>query len=129
MPNQTETSSARIQTAGQSVLPPVEVHYCGFQKYESPDLPIAMACAPPPVSPFDKHRHYFKDTSHLQSIDVYRVISLFGVTDPCIGHALKKLLVAGGRGAGKGVGTDIQEAIDSLLRYQEMQRENEEATK
>lgn len=74
------------------------------------------------------HNHYFKDVAHLDSIDVYRVLSLFNVTDPCIQHAVKKLLVAGGRGAGKDINKDIQEAIDSLARYQEIVREDANTT-
>jgi hypothetical protein len=74
-----------------------------------------------------KHDHYKKDVSHLHTLDVYRVIGLFKVTDPCIQHAVKKLLVAGGRGAGKDFDKDIQEAIDSLQRLQEMR--NEDAAK
>lgn len=70
-----------------------------------------------------EHNHYFKDVSGLDSIDVYRVLQLFNVTDPCIQHAVKKLLVAGGRGAGKDIGRDIKEAIDSLERWQEMREE------
>jgi hypothetical protein len=70
------------------------------------------------------HNHYFKNVAKLKYIDVYRVLSLFNVTDPCIQHAVKKLLVAGGRGAGKDVSKDIQESIDSLVRWQEMQKEN-----
>jgi hypothetical protein len=72
----------------------------------------------------NKHNHYYKDVSKLQSIDVYRVLSLFNVSDPCIQHATKKLLVAGGRGAGKDITQDIQEAIDSLERWKEMQIES-----
>ncbi len=72
-----------------------------------------------------KHRHYFKDVSHLDEIDVYRVIDLFGVTDGAIQHALKKLLVTGGRGGGKGTVTDMQDAIDSLSRGLDMIAENE----
>lgn len=71
-----------------------------------------------------KHNHYHKSVKGLEYIDVYRVIRLFNVTDPCMQHALKKLLVAGGRGAGKDVHEDIQEAIDSLKRWQEMQTED-----
>jgi hypothetical protein len=71
-----------------------------------------------------KHNHYFKDVTKLDFIDVYRVLSLFNVTDPCIQHAIKKLLVAGGRGAGKDINKDIQESIDSLIRWQDMQKEN-----
>ena len=60
------------------------------------------------------HNHYFKDVTKLQYIDVYRVLGLFSVTDPSIAHAVKKLLVAGGRGAGKSIDKDIQEAIDVM---------------
>lgn len=70
------------------------------------------------------HSHYFKDVSHLDTIDVYRVLALFAVNDPCIQHAVKKLLVAGGRGAGKDISRDIKEAIDSLQRWQDMRRED-----
>lgn len=73
--------------------------------------------------PSKKHSHYFKDVSKLDTIDVYRVLDLFSVADPCIQHAVKKLLVAGGRGA-KDLDKDIQEAIDTLQRFQEMRREN-----
>lgn len=72
-----------------------------------------------------KHNHYHKDVSHLDFIDVYRVLDLYGVSDAAIGHAIKKLLVAGGRGA-KDIHKDIQEAIDSLTRYQNMQLENDD---
>lgn len=75
----------------------------------------------------NKHPHYHKDVRHLETIDVYRVLALFNVADPCIQHAVKKLLVAGGRGAGKDVSKDIQEAIDSLQRWQEMGAEDKQA--
>lgn len=71
------------------------------------------------------HNHYFKDVSKLEYVDVYRVLQLFNVTDPCIQHAIKKLLVAGGRGAGKDISRDIQEAVDSLVRWNEMRQEEQ----
>lgn len=71
-----------------------------------------------------RHSHYHKSVHGLSYVDVYRVLSLFSVTDPCIQHAVKKLLVAGGRGAGKDISRDVQEAIDSLRRWQEMQNED-----
>ena len=71
-----------------------------------------------------KHSHYHKDVKHLDSIDVYRVLDLFKVADPCLQHAIKKLLVAGGRGAGKDFDKDVQEAIDSLERLKEMRSED-----
>lgn len=73
--------------------------------------------------PERKHSHYFKDVSNLQKIDIYRVLDLYEVTDPCVQHAVKKLLVAGKRGA-KDKPKDIQEAIDTLTRWQDMQGEN-----
>lgn len=68
------------------------------------------------------HDHYKKDVTGLKFVDVYRVCKLFNVTDPCIQHAVKKLLCAGQRGA-KSESQDVQEAIDTLKRYQEMQGE------
>lgn len=59
------------------------------------------------------------------SVDVYRVLLLFGVTDPCLQHALKKVLCAGGRGA-KDAEKDVREAIASLQRWLEMRKEEGE---
>jgi len=72
----------------------------------------------------NKHAHYYKNVEHLDTIDVYRVLELFNVTDPCLQHAIKKLLVAGGRGAGKDNVRDIEEAKDSLKRYLQMRDED-----
>lgn len=69
------------------------------------------------------HDHYFKDVSNLKHIDVYRVLILFGVTDPCLQHATKKLLCAGNRGV-KDELKDVQEAIASLTRYLEIKTED-----
>ena len=69
-----------------------------------------------------KHSHYFKAVP-FDYVDIYRVLELFAVTDPCLQHAVKKLLVAGGRGAGKDIGRDVQEAIDTLNRWVEMRAE------
>lgn len=72
-----------------------------------------------------KHSHYFKPVAGLEHIDVYRTLLLFGVTDPCLQHAIKKLLVAGGRGA-KDIGQDVQEAIDTLERWKTMRQEEDQ---
>ena len=69
------------------------------------------------------HDHYFKDVSNLKYIDVYRVLLLFLVTDPCLLHAVKKLLCAGNRGV-KDELKDVQEAITSLTRYLEIKTED-----
>lgn len=72
----------------------------------------------------EKHPHYHKNVAHLDNIDVYRVLERFNVTSPTIQHAVKKLLVAGGRGAGKDQRKDVEEAIDSLHRFCEMYNED-----
>lgn len=72
-----------------------------------------------------KHGHYFKSVQGLDGVDVYRVLELFEVSNPSIAHAIKKLMVAGGRGAGKDIRQDVQEAIDSLTRWQEMRAEDQ----
>ena len=71
-----------------------------------------------------KHNHYFKDVSNLKFIDVYRVLDLFNVVNPCVQHAIKKLLCAGQRGV-KDERKDIEEAVSSLVRCLEMQTEDE----
>ena len=70
-----------------------------------------------------KYPHYFKSVSHLETVDVYRVLSLFQVNDPCLQHAIKKLLCAGDRGD-KSMIKDITEARDSLNRHLEMLQED-----
>ena len=70
------------------------------------------------------HNHYFKDVSHIENVDVYRVIDLFQVVNPCHQHAIKKILCCGQRGA-KDAAKDTQEAIDSLKRALEMMREDD----
>lgn len=72
-----------------------------------------------------KHSHYKKDVSGLNMIDIYRVLSLFEVESHAVGHAIKKLMMAGKRGA-KDYGQDIQEAIDSLNRELQMIAEDGE---
>ena len=69
-----------------------------------------------------KHSHYFKDVSKLDKIDVYSVLALFEVTDPCIQHAVKKLLCTGNRGH-KDFNKDVQDSIDSLQRCLELRKE------
>ena len=71
----------------------------------------------------ENHNHYFKPCPY-DTLDVYRVISIFGVTDPCIQHALKKLLCSGVRGH-KDQEKDIQDVIDTLERWKEMRYEDD----
>ena len=52
-------------------------------------------------------------------IDIYRILRLYEVTDPCIQHAVKKLLCAGKRGS-KNYYQDIEEARLTLERFGQM---------
>lgn len=74
----------------------------------------------------ENHNHYFKPCPY-DTLDVYRVINIFGVTDPCIQHALKKLLCSGVRGH-KDQTKDIQDVIDTLERWKEMRYEDDKIT-
>ena len=71
----------------------------------------------------NEYKHYQKSVEHLKWIDVYRVLDLFGVSNPCLQHAVKKLLCAGNRGV-KDELKDVQEAIASLTRYLEIKTED-----
>ena len=68
--------------------------------------------------------HYFKDVSKLKSVDIYRVLNLFDVRSHAVGHAIKKLLCAGKRGA-KDYRQDLLEAKASIDRELEMMDEEE----
>ena len=74
----------------------------------------------------ENHNHYFKPCPY-DTLDVYRVISIFGVSDPCIQHALKKLLCSGVRGH-KDQSKDIQDVIDTLERWKQMREEDDKIT-
>jgi hypothetical protein len=112
----------------------------------SPDECAAMA--PPgvtsePVSPAEgptagpitgfnvkkerKHSHYFKPCP-FNELDIYRLILILEIVDPCLQHAFKKIALAGGR-RHKSIEKDVQEAIDTLERWKEMREEEREATK
>ena len=59
--------------------------------------------------------HYFKDVQALKAVDIYRVLNLFDVRSHAVGHAIKKLLCAGKRGA-KDYRQDLIEAKASIDR-------------
>ena len=66
-----------------------------------------------------QHNHYFKDVSGLSEIDVYMVLKLFNVTDPCLQHIAKKMLSAGQRGH-KVFKKDLQDILDTAKRAVEI---------
>lgn len=71
-----------------------------------------------------KYSHYFREVQKgVTHIDIYRLLAMFGVTDNALGHAIKKLIVPGLRGA-KDVCKDVTEARDTLNRWLEMAQED-----
>ena len=66
---------------------------------------------------------YIDDISKYNKLDIYRILKLYEGSDPCLQHAIKKLLCAGKRGVKNQI-QDINEAILSLKRFVEMQGED-----
>ena len=66
---------------------------------------------------------YIVDISKYNKLDIYRILKLYEVSDPCLQHAIKKLLCAGKRGQ-KTFLQDVNEAMQSLQRFLEMQGED-----
>ena len=69
-----------------------------------------------------QYPHYYKDVRHLSVIDVYQVCDLWEISDSsgALQHAIKKLLVSGGRSGGKNRDTDIDEAVKTIQRHQRL---------
>ena len=67
---------------------------------------------------------YIVDISKYNKLDIYRILKLYEVSDPCLQHSIKKLLCAGKRGGAKNFLQDVNEAILSLKRLLEMQGED-----
>lgn len=77
----------------------------------------------------EKYSDYYKDVRHLDYIDVYRTVDLFGCEKHGhpISHAAKKLLLSGVRTGGKDVEDDVREAVDTLNRWLQMREEDRNA--
>lgn len=118
----TEDQMHRCASPPTDLLPPLLLPITNELGMPTPQPPLGGQIPSDGVVK-QKHSHYYKDVANLDFIDVYRVLQLFNVTDPCIQHAVKKLLVAGGRGAGKDITKDVHEAMDSLARFLEMRDE------
>lgn len=78
------------------------------------------------AKPKRKHGHYFKDVSFLKDMDIYALCKVFGVKDDSGAkhHAIKKIVCSGNRGAKDEI-QDIQEAIDTLVRFIDLKHEFE----
>jgi hypothetical protein len=83
-----------------------------------------MTQEPPATQPTDrgeKYRRTIRETLKDRvceieiTVDVYDVLSAFNITCPATQHAIKKLLLPGGRGAKDKI-RDLQEAAVSIQR-------------
>jgi hypothetical protein len=63
--------------------------------------------------------HYFREVTNVTHVDVYWLLRAWDVSDPCVQHAVKKLIAAGRRGAKDKV-KDLKEAKDSIVRALEL---------
>lgn len=87
------------------------------------DEEIDYSDIPPLTDEVEIPNKYLREYPY-DTIDIYRVLQVYEVTDPCIQHAVKKLLCAGKRGY-KEVEKDVSEAIQSLQRWEEMRKEED----
>lgn len=71
-----------------------------------------------------KHGHYFRDVTHLTTLDFYRLVELFDIRDGAVQHILKKCLAVGERGH-KDLRHDLQDMIDTAQRKLDMLREDD----
>ena len=60
------------------------------------------------------HKEFTNRMIATKTADVYDVLNMFSVTCPMVQHALKKLLVTGGRSGGKSEIQDLKEAAMSI---------------
>lgn len=88
------------------------------EQHPGPLMP-PMPMPPKPKRPSKYHRR-IRD----EWVDVYDILAAYNTGSAAIDHAIKKLLVPGGRSGGKSRVQDIEEAIWSLQRALEKEREN-----
>ena len=63
---------------------------------------------------------YFIDVRDQEKIDIYYILTAYGVTNPAVFHAVKKCLMAGRRGY-KNKTQDLREAVEALQRGIELE--------
>lgn len=81
-------------------------------------------------TPEDKKSHssgeYYAKEYRGGMLDVYRILTVYGITHPAHQHAIKKLLRAGNKKTQPLI-NDVQEAIDILERWKSMIKEDAES--
>jgi len=108
----TDTKDDEIPLIWQRATHPEELPFVG-------DEPRSLNDQYAEIEQVRQHNHYFKDVSGLNEIDVYMVLKLFNVTDPCLQHIAKKALCAGQRGH-KNFNRDLKDILDTAKRAVEI---------
>lgn len=103
-----------------TTIPPEMAEYAGSLTYTTSSTTFTL-----PEQPRE-HNHYFRKCGY-DYIDVYRVLELFNVTDPCLQHIIKKALCVGIRGH-KDTTRDKQDILDTAKRMMEMIDEQQKST-
>ena len=106
----TMINATRLRAMGQGINEP--------ERHRSSDRSLVQ-----------RYPQYYKSVGQFKEVDVYAVCQLFPVDDPsgAINHARKKLLIPGVRTGGKGMRKDIQEAVDTLNRWLQLNPEHPSA--
>ena len=82
----------------------------------------------PPQASLNSKAHFLRMTDPYQvtiggvKADPYRVLRAYGITCPIIGQAIKKLLRCGRKH--KDISQDVREAITTLERWEEIEKED-----
>lgn len=103
VPPTTQELEAAVHRQYQQVKSSAE-HLIDHRKMKAKDEANRLAA---------KYPHYYVNVEGLNVIDFYRIAQLYGITDPCIQHVVKKLLATGNRGH-KNFRHDIEDSIDTL---------------
>ena len=102
-------------------LPCAQCHLGRWDPTASHTFPLTGQPDPQPDNRIPVKQNKYAREIHGVQIDFYDIASAYGITDPAIAHAMKKLLRYGS--GEKSLAKDVTEAIWSLQRWQQMHPE------
>jgi hypothetical protein len=82
---------------------------------------LSRMSKPQPQVPYELPMNVYQRNFKGHLVDTYDITDLYNVTNPAAAHALKKLLVTGGRSGNKTRKQDYLEAIKSIYRAIELE--------
>ena len=91
------------------------------------DMRDVLSASPPAMNKYSREIKRIRIRGEVIPVfvDVYEVLTAFKTECPAMDHAAKKVLCAGSRGTKDSL-QDKQEAIDSIVRSMEMEKERNE---